>query len=92
MADDEPDERRQRDDHDDGEPREEGCATRRLKASRDRSESIVPLRDTEQRVTRGDVRATAKAIGTTPEAFSVFLQEQSDAAGRLIRSVGIKPE
>jgi putative ABC transport system permease protein len=35
-------------------------------------ESIVPLRDTEQRVTRGDVRATAKAIGTTPEAFTVM--------------------
>jgi putative ABC transport system permease protein len=35
-------------------------------------ESIVPLRDTEQRVTRGDIRATAKAIGTTPDAFSVM--------------------
>jgi putative ABC transport system permease protein len=35
-------------------------------------DSIVPLRDTEQRVTRGDIRATAKAIGTTPQAFSVM--------------------
>ena len=32
----------------------------------------VPLRDTEQRVTRGDVRATAKAIGTTADAFDVM--------------------
>jgi putative ABC transport system permease protein len=35
-------------------------------------DSIVPLRDTEQRVTRADIRATAKAIGTTPQAFSVM--------------------
>ena len=33
---------------------------------------IVPLRDTEQRVTRGDVRALANAIGTTPEIFNVI--------------------
>src|SRR5687768_16910545 len=33
---------------------------------------IVPLRDTEQRVTRGDVRAQANAIGTTPEIFNVI--------------------
>ena len=33
---------------------------------------IVPLRDTEQRVTRGDVRAQANAIGTTPEIFHVI--------------------
>jgi putative ABC transport system permease protein len=37
-----------------------------------RLDAIVPLRDTEQRVVRGDVRATAKAIGTTPQAFSVM--------------------
>jgi putative ABC transport system permease protein len=35
-------------------------------------DSIVPLRDTEQNVTRAGVRATAKAIGTTPQAFSVM--------------------
>ena len=33
---------------------------------------IVPLRDTEQRVTRGDVRAQANAIGTTPQIFNVI--------------------
>ena len=33
---------------------------------------IVPLRDTEQRVTHGDVRAQANAIGTTPEIFNVI--------------------
>jgi putative ABC transport system permease protein len=35
-------------------------------------DSIVPLRDSEQNVTRAGVRATAKAIGTTPQAFSVM--------------------
>jgi putative ABC transport system permease protein len=35
--------------------------------------TIVPVRDTEQRVTRNDVRAgAAKAIGTTPELFAVI--------------------
>jgi putative ABC transport system permease protein len=35
--------------------------------------TIVPVRDTEQRVTRNDVRAgAAKAIGTTPELFRVI--------------------
>ena len=33
--------------------------------------SIVPLRDTGQKVVRGDVRAGANAIGTTPEVFDV---------------------
>jgi len=33
---------------------------------------LVPLRDTEQRVTRGDVRAQANAIGTTPQIFTVI--------------------
>src|SRR5687767_5342755 len=33
---------------------------------------VVPLRDTEQRVTRGDIRANANAIGTTPQIFSVI--------------------
>jgi putative ABC transport system permease protein len=37
-----------------------------------RLEAIVPLRDTEQKVIRGDIRASANAIGTTPEAFSVM--------------------
>jgi putative ABC transport system permease protein len=35
-------------------------------------EAIVPLRDTEQKVIRGDIRASANAIGTTHEAFSVM--------------------
>ncbi|MCC6423026.1 MAG: ABC transporter permease, partial [Phycisphaerales bacterium] len=34
--------------------------------------AIVPLRDTEQRVVRGDIRAAANAIGTTPQAFDVI--------------------
>jgi putative ABC transport system permease protein len=33
---------------------------------------VVPLRDTEQKVTRGDVRAQANAIGTTPDIFGVI--------------------
>ena len=33
---------------------------------------VVPLRDTEQKVTRGDVRANANAIGTTPDIFRVI--------------------
>jgi putative ABC transport system permease protein len=33
---------------------------------------LVPLRDTEQRVTRGDVRVQANAIGTTPDIFNVI--------------------
>ena len=33
---------------------------------------IVPLRDTEQRVVLGDIRANANAIGTTPDVFSVI--------------------
>jgi putative ABC transport system permease protein len=33
---------------------------------------LVPLRDTEQLVTRGDVRAQANAIGTTPDIFNVI--------------------
>ncbi len=33
--------------------------------------AIVPLRDTEQKVVRGDIRATANAIGTTPDVFDV---------------------
>jgi putative ABC transport system permease protein len=32
----------------------------------------VPLRDTEQKVTRGDIRANANAIGTTPDIFRVI--------------------
>ena len=35
-------------------------------------QSIVPLRDNEQKVVRGDIRASANAIGTTPEIFSVM--------------------
>jgi putative ABC transport system permease protein len=34
--------------------------------------AIVPLRDTEQRVTRGDIRVSANAIGTTPGIFEVI--------------------
>ena len=34
--------------------------------------AVVPLRDTEQKVTRGDVRANANAIGTTPQIFGVI--------------------
>jgi putative ABC transport system permease protein len=34
--------------------------------------SFVPMRDTEQRVVYKDVRATANAMGTTAEAFSVI--------------------
>src|SRR5256714_2282171 len=33
---------------------------------------IVPLRDTEQRVVRGDLRVPANAIGTTPDVFDVI--------------------
>ena len=33
--------------------------------------AVVPLRDTEQKVVRGDLRATANAIGTTPDVFDV---------------------
>lgn len=32
---------------------------------------VVPLRDTEQKVVLGDIRANANAIGTTPEIFDV---------------------
>ncbi|HEX8914768.1 MAG TPA: ABC transporter permease [Humisphaera sp.] len=35
-------------------------------------EMIVPLRDTEQKVVRGDIRASANAIGTTPDLFDVI--------------------
>jgi putative ABC transport system permease protein len=33
---------------------------------------IVPLRDTEQKVVLGDIRANSNAIGTTPDIFSVI--------------------
>jgi putative ABC transport system permease protein len=33
---------------------------------------IVPLRNTEQRIVLGDIRATANAIGTTPDLFDVI--------------------
>src|SRR3954470_18089385 len=33
--------------------------------------AVVPLRDTEQRVVRGDIRVQANAIGTTPKIFDV---------------------
>src|SRR4051812_47190763 len=35
-------------------------------------ETIVPLRNTEQRVVRGDVRVSANAIGTSPDIFTVI--------------------
>ncbi len=40
-------------------------------------ETIVPLRDTEQRVVHGEYRANASAIGTVPEAFEVMKLELS---------------
>lgn len=41
----------------------------------------------EQLVNRGfDI------VGSTPEAFAAFLREQSEAAGKLVRAAGIKPE
>jgi putative ABC transport system permease protein len=33
---------------------------------------VVPVRNTEQKVVRGDVRASANVIGTTPDLFSVM--------------------
>ncbi|HEY8668059.1 MAG TPA: ABC transporter permease [Tepidisphaeraceae bacterium] len=49
----------------------------RLKALTDpgtnpRAAVMVPLRDTEQKVVRGDVRVAANAIGTTSAAFDVI--------------------
>jgi putative ABC transport system permease protein len=35
-------------------------------------ESVVPLRNTEQKVVRGNIQVAANAIGTTPEAFDVI--------------------
>src|SRR5687767_7585278 len=35
-------------------------------------ETVVPLRDTEQKVTRGDLRVNANAIGSTPDLFDVI--------------------
>jgi putative ABC transport system permease protein len=35
-------------------------------------EKIVPLRDTDQKVCRGNVQISARAIGTTPDAFDVI--------------------
>ncbi len=44
----------------------------RMEALRDAGVAVVvPLRDTEQRVVRGDNRANANAIGTTPDIFPV---------------------
>src|SRR3954451_19986560 len=34
--------------------------------------TIVPLRDTEQKVILGDLRASANAIATTPDVFEVI--------------------
>jgi putative ABC transport system permease protein len=34
--------------------------------------TVVPVRDTEQKVVRGAVRASANAVGTTPELFTVI--------------------
>src|SRR5438045_5313031 len=33
---------------------------------------VVPLRDCEQKVVRGDIRASANTIGTTPDIFAVM--------------------
>jgi tripartite-type tricarboxylate transporter receptor subunit TctC len=33
-----------------------------------------------------------EVVASTPEAFAAFLAEQSEAAGRLVRGAGIKPE
>ncbi len=48
-------------------------------------ERIVPLRLTEQKVVRGDVRANAEAVGTTPEAFDVIKLQL--ARGRYLTAV-----
>ncbi len=34
--------------------------------------TVVPVRDTEQKVVRGAIRASANAVGTTPELFDVI--------------------
>jgi putative ABC transport system permease protein len=34
--------------------------------------AVVPLRDTEQKIIRGDLRVTANAIGTTPGIFEII--------------------
>jgi putative ABC transport system permease protein len=43
----------------------------RLKVSLPQVSLFVPLRDTQQRVVRGDLRVSANAIGTTPDIFEV---------------------
>jgi putative ABC transport system permease protein len=53
-------------------------------------DKVVPLRDTEQKVTRGDVRATAKAIGTTADAFEVMNLELD--RGRYFTEVDVDAE
>jgi len=50
-------------------------------------DAIVPLRDTEQKVTHGDIRATAKAIGTTADAFSIMNLELD--RGRYFNNVDV---
>src|SRR5205814_3423684 len=47
--------------------------------------TIVPLRDTEQKVVRGDIKALANAVGTVPEAISVINLQL--AQGRFITQV-----
>jgi putative ABC transport system permease protein len=44
----------------------------RLKASLPQVSLFVPLRDTQQPVVHGDIRASANAIGTTPDVFNVI--------------------
>ncbi len=50
--------------------------------------AIVPLRDTEQRVVRGDVRANANAIGTTSRLFEVINLNLSK--GRFFNAVDVE--
>jgi putative ABC transport system permease protein len=48
---------------------------------------FVPLRDTEQRVTFRDVRATANAIGTTPRIFDVINLRIEPGRGRYFNQI-----
>ena len=43
---------------------------------------IVPMRDPEQKVVRGDIRASANAIGTTPQLFEVLRLPLEPGRGR----------
>src|SRR4051812_35089097 len=62
-------------------------------------EKIAPLRDTGQKVVRGDLRAQANAIGTTPDVFDVinlrlargeYLNEVQYTRGESVCVIGFK--